>query len=69
MTLSGSILKIKYSRLRIYLKQAYNLSDKRIEAYAKEQTNDQIKAKQCVRRTGPLFEPVEVLRFLNNYDR
>jgi len=67
--LTRSLAIFMLLRLRIYLKQAYNLSDKRIEAYAKEQTNDQNKAKQCVRKTGPLFEPVEVLKFLNNYDR
>ena len=56
-------------RLRIYLKQAYNLSDKRIESYANDGSSDQSKAKPCVRKTGPCFEPMEVIQYLNHYNR
>jgi len=52
-------------RLRIYLKQAYNLSDKRIDSYANnDSVSDSTKSKPAMRRTGPCFEPPEVLAYL-----
>jgi len=44
------------------------LSDKRIESYANDGSSDQSKAKPCVRKTGPCFEPMEVIQYLNHYN-
>ena len=45
------------------------MSDKRIESYANDGSSDQSKAKPCVRKTGPCFEPMEVIQYLNHYNR
>merc|ERR1712130_349230 len=57
-------------RLKIYLKQAYKLSDKRIQSYSNSETTADSKSKPAVRRGNVPFEPVEVLSYLmgNNRD-